>query len=106
MELINRHRKELYNACNNYKVNELYAFGSILTSRFNQESDIDLIVSIVSNDPIEYAENYLNLKFELEEIFKRKIGLLEEKAIRNKSFEQIINKKKMLIYARRTQGLA
>lgn len=106
MDLINKHKKELDKACSTFKVNELYAFGSILTDKFNSESDIDFIVSIVSNDPIEYAENYFELKFELERIFSRKIDLLEQKAIRNKSFEKLVDKQKMLVYARRNQGVA
>ena len=106
MELINKHRKELDKVCSIYKVDELYAFDSILTDRFDLKSDIDFIVSILETDPVEYAENYFNLKFELEKIFKRKIDLLEQKAIRNKTFENLINQKKMLVYARRNQGMA
>lgn len=94
-----KYRKELNAACVTYLVDELYAFGSILTNKFNAQSDIDFIVSIQSEDPIEYAENYFNLKFELEKIFKRKIDLLEQKAIRNKTFENLVNQKKMLVYA-------
>ena len=106
MNLINEHRKELNEACSTFKVDELYAFGSILTDKFDFKSDIDFIVSILVNDPIEYAENYFDLKFKLEKIFNRKIDLLEQKAIRNKTFENLINKKKMLVYARRNQSLA
>lgn len=106
MELINKNRKELEKACLTFKVEELYAFGSILTDKFKSDSDIDFIVSILSNDPIEYAENYFELKFELERIFKRKIDLLEQKAIRNKTFENLVNRQKILVYARRNQGLA
>ncbi len=106
MDLINKYRKELNKACSTFKVDELYAFGSILTEKFNSQSDIDFIVSILSNDPIEYAENYFALKFELEKIFKRKIDLLEQKAISNKTFENLVNKNKMLVYARRNQGVA
>ena len=106
MELINIHRKELHAACSTYHVDELYAFGSVLTDKFNSESDIDFIVSILSTDPIEYAENYFELKFELERIFKRKIDLLEQKAIKNKTFENLVNKQKILVYARRNQSMA
>jgi predicted nucleotidyltransferase len=106
MELLNKYRRELDKACSTFKVDELYAFGSVLTDKFNSESDIDFIVSIVSDDPIEYAENYFELKFELERIFKRKVDLLEQKAIRNKTFENLVNKNKMLVYARRNQGVA
>ncbi|MCC7244918.1 MAG: nucleotidyltransferase domain-containing protein [Saprospiraceae bacterium] len=106
MELLKKYRNELNKACSTFKVDELYAFGSILTEAFNAQSDIDFIVSIQSEDPIEYAENYFDLKFELEKIFKRKIDLLEQKAIRNKTFENLVNQQKMLVYARRNQGLA
>ncbi len=58
-----------------------------------------------SEDPIEYAENYFDLKFELEKIFNRKIDLLEQKAIRNKTFKNLVNQKKILVYARRNQSV-
>ena len=106
MDLINNKRQELEKACSTFKVEELYAFGSILTDKFHSESDIDFIVSILSNDPIDYAENYFELKFELEKIFKRKIDLLELKAIKNKTFETIINQQKTLVYARRDKSVA
>lgn len=106
MELITKYQKELNKACQTFKVEELYVFGSILTDKFKMESDIDFIVSIASSDPIEYAENYFALKFELERIFKKKIDLLEEKAMRNKIFERLINQKKKLVYARGNQGVA
>lgn len=106
MELINNNREELNKACLTYEVEELYAFGSILTNKFRPESDIDFVVSILSNDPLEYAENYFELKFELEKIFKRRIDLLELKAIRNKTFENLINQQKMLVYARRDKSVA
>jgi predicted nucleotidyltransferase len=106
MDLIHKHQKELSQACINYKVDELYVFGSILTKKFNEDSDIDFIVSIGSKDPIEYGENYFDLKFELEKIFKRKIDLLEQKAIRNEIFRDLVNQKKMLVDARGNQGLA
>ncbi len=106
MELIKKHQTELNQACKNFQVNELYAFGSIVTENFNKKSDIDFIVSINSKDPIEYGENYFQLKFELERIFKRKIDLLEQKAIRNEIFKDLLNQKKVIVYARGNQGLA
>ena len=100
MDLLNKHKYELENACSRFSINELYVFGSILTDKFNDNSDIDFIVSISSNNPLDYAENYFEFKFELERIFHRKIDLLEQKAIHNKTFENIINKQKVLLYAR------
>lgn len=106
MELLQKHQAELNKACINAQVDELYVFGSVLSERFNEESDIDFIVSIHSLDPIEYGENYFQLKFELEKIFKRKIDLLEQKAIRNELFKEFVNKTKKLVYARRGKRVA
>lgn len=106
MELIKNYQTELNQACIEFQVDELYTFGSILTKKFNNESDIDFIVSISSKDPIEYGENYFHLKFELERIFNRKIDLLEQKAIRNEVFRELVNRKKVLVYARGNKGMA
>ena len=106
MVLINDKKKELDKVCITSKVEELYVFGSILSDDFHAESDIDFVVTLHSEDPIEYAENYFQLKFELESMFNRKIDLLELKAIKNKTFENLINQQKVLVYARRNQSVA
>jgi predicted nucleotidyltransferase len=106
MELIEKFRKTVEEICSKFKVEELYVFGSILSTKFNSKSDIDFIVSIESEDPIEYAENYFEVKAGLETIFHRKIDLLEQKAISNKTFKAIIDKTKMLVYAKRNQSVA
>ena len=84
--------------CKNYKVRQLYAFGSVLDDSFSNESDIDLFVDFQPAEPFIYAENYFDLKFSLEELLKRPIDLLEQKAIQNKYLLQSINKSKKLIY--------
>ena len=84
--------------CENHKVRQLFAFGSVVDERFTESSDIDLIVDFKISDPLDYAENYFALKFSLEELLKRPIDLLEQKAIQNKYLLQSINKSKRLIY--------
>jgi predicted nucleotidyltransferase len=84
--------------CENHKVRQLFAFGSVVDDRFTESSDIDLIVDFQIADPLDYAENYFALKFSLEELLKRPIDLLEQKAIQNKYLLQSINKSKRLIY--------
>lgn len=44
MHLINNNIQKLFFLCKKYKVRKLYAFGSILTPRFNEQSDIDILV--------------------------------------------------------------
>jgi len=85
--------------CVTNKVKSLYAFGSVLTSRFDSNSDIDLIVDIDSVNPLEYADCYFNLKFALQDLFNRPVDLLENKAVRNIYLRREIDNAKQLIYA-------
>lgn len=81
------------------KVKTLYVFGSVLTNNFTEKSDIDLVVDIDVEDPLEYADFYFNLKFSLQDLLKRQIDLLENKAIRNPYIKENIERSKSLIYA-------
>ena len=84
--------------CVKNKVKSLYAFGSVLTSNFDRDSDVDLIVDIDSANPLEYADCYFNLKFALQDLFNRHVDLLENKSIRNKYLRHEIDNTKQLIY--------
>jgi len=85
--------------CRKNRVKSLYVFGSVLTDKFSDKSDIDLIVDIDSIDPLEYSDFYFNLKFALEELLKREIDLLESKALKNPYLIDNINQSKTLLYA-------
>ena len=96
---IDDYKNALTQLCIKNKVKSLYVFGSVLTSRFNNDSDIDMVVDIDSTSPLEYANYYFNLKFALQDLFNRPIDLLENKAIRNSYLRQEIDNSKQLIYA-------
>ena len=98
MNLIERHRKAILKLCKTHKVKSLYVFGSVLTNEFTHESDVDLIVDFEQLDVLDYGDNYYELKFSLEKIFKRSVDLLEEKAIKNPFFRKSLNQNKQLIY--------
>ncbi len=99
MKLIEKYRQEILRLCKKYNVKTLYVFGSILTPKFNEQSDIDLIVDFNSIDLLDYADNYFDFKFSLQEVLKRPIDLLEEKAIKNPYFKEQLNNKKQLVYS-------
>ena len=84
--------------CSNHKVKQLYAFGSVLTNKFTNESDVDLVVDFDPIDVSLYADNYFDLKFSLQKILNLPIDLLEEKAIKNPYFRQNLNQQRRLIY--------
>ena len=96
---LDNYLNQIKGLCKKHKVRNLFVFGSILTENFTNNSDIDLIIDININDPIEYAENYFNFKFTLEDLLNRKIDLLEQKALKNKYFIENIDKTKKVIYA-------
>ena len=98
MNIVEKNIDKLINLCKKYKVTKLYVFGSVITGKFTKESDIDLLVTFDDIDIHNYADNYFDLKFSLEDLFKRKIDLLEEKAIKNPFFKKSINNSKELIY--------
>ena len=98
MNLIHQNIEFINALCKSHKVKSLYAFGSVLTDKFNEKSDIDLIVNFSDVQLVDYADNYFDLKFSLEDTFKRSVDLLEEKAIKNPYFKKAIEKNRQLIY--------
>jgi predicted nucleotidyltransferase len=98
MNLIHQNIEFINALCKSHKVKSLYAFGSVLTDKFNEKSDIDLIVNFSDVQLLDYADNYFDLKFSLEDTFKRSVDLLEEKAIKNPYFKKAIEKNRQLIY--------
>lgn len=98
MTFLDKHITDIKKLCSNHKVKELYAFGSVLTDKFNKDSDVDLVVDF---DPIDiklYADNYFDFKFSLQKILNRRVDLLEEKAIKNPYFRQNLNQQRQLVY--------
>jgi len=102
MNIIDKHIDSLINLCKQHKVKELYLFGSILTTRFNKDSDIDMLVQFDHVDILEYADNYFDFKEKLEKLLGREIDLLENQAIRNPIFRKILDRDKKIVYDRET----
>lgn len=84
--------------CQQHKVKKLYVFGSALNNSFNEKSDVDLIVDFNNIEVEEYADNYFDFKFSLQDILDRPLDLLEEKALKNPYFKKTVLKDRKLIY--------
>jgi predicted nucleotidyltransferase len=106
MNIISQCLEEIEKLCIVNRVKSLFAFGSVTTDKFNQESDIDLIVDIDEKNPLRYCDYYFNLKLKLEELLKTRIDLLEEKSLKNEYFLNQIEKTKVLIYGKRNKEMA
>ncbi len=98
MERLKIYTPEIIKLCQLHNVKSLYAFGSILNDNFNKESDIDLIVDFNLISVEDYADNYFAFKFALQDILKKSIDLLEDKAIKNPFFRESVNDKRQLVY--------
>ncbi|HEV7347665.1 nucleotidyltransferase family protein [Telluribacter sp.] len=98
MTPLDKYRHAINDLCEKHKVKRLYAFGSVLTDKFTEASDVDLIVDFEPIDLYQYADNYFSLKFALEGTLRRSVDLLEEKAIKNPYFRNAVEKQRQLIY--------
>jgi len=98
MTSLQKHTTEISKLCDSHQVKSLYAFGSILTDKFNEHSDVDFIVEFNSVDINQYADNYYDLKFSLQDVLKRNVDLLEQKAIKNPFFLEVLNNQRQLVY--------
>jgi predicted nucleotidyltransferase len=77
----------------------MYVFGSVCTDRFNDDSDIDILISFENLSVEEYTESYFELHYKLQELFGRKIDLLTERSLSNPYFIKGLEQTKQLVYA-------
>ena len=99
MNLIHENIDRIFALCRKYKVKNMYVFGSILTARFNADSDVDLLVNFTSEvDYLSYADNILDFYAELKDLFGREVDLVDETSIRNPYFKKEVELTKQLIY--------
>jgi uncharacterized protein len=102
MNLIELNKDKLNELCEMHKVKELYLFGSVLTNKFSDTSDIDMLIQFNQVELLEYFDNYMDLKEKLEQLFLRPVDLVENQAIRNPVFRKVIEREKQLVYERKS----
>lgn len=98
MSIIERNIDGIIRLCHAHAVEQLSVFGSVLTERFNDKSDIDFLVRFGTVPVENYADNYLQFSLSLEELLGREIDLVEDKAIRNPVFRSNVDRTKVQIY--------
>ncbi len=81
-EILNyiRHSKERWRR--DYGVVSVALFGSYARDEHNSTSDIDILIEM---DPTTF-DGYMNLKFELEDHFKRRVDLVTKPAVKDRMF--------------------
>ena len=100
MKIIETNIHKIIDLCRRFHVRRLWVFGSILTPRFSDQSDIDLCVDFDRNqiELHDYANNFFGFLYALEELLGRKIDITEDSAVRNPYFREELNETRKLIY--------
>jgi len=98
MNIVEQNINAVSQFCRQYHVENMYAFGSVLTKDFSSVSDIDFLVNFGKVKPEYYFDNYIDLKMSLEQLFNRSVDLVEEKAVKNPILRRSIDRNKKLIY--------
>lgn len=80
-------------------VQRAYLFGSVCTERFNENSDVDVLIAFADDlDPITYGESYFAIAAALETLLQRSVDLVTERSLKNPYFVRQLNLTKTLIY--------
>ena len=100
MKIIETNLQRIIEICRRFHVRKLWVFGSILTPRFSDESDIDLCVDFDWDkiSLLDSANNFFGFVYALEELLGRKIDLTDDSAVRNPYFREELNETRQLIY--------
>ena len=97
--IITENIEKIKEYCKEYNVKELYAVGSVVSDKFSEKSDIDLLIKFENISVEEYTDNYFILHKLFRKIFNRKIDLITDKSLSNPFFIKSIEKTKQLLYA-------
>ena len=107
IESINYKSADFLQLCKLHNVKSLYAFGSSITDKFDEDSsDIDLLIEIDNEDPIERGEKLMSIWDKFELFFKRKVDLLTNSSIKNPILKKSIDSTKILIYDRKKKKIS
>jgi predicted nucleotidyltransferase len=100
MNFFSPYNKQIADLCRQHNVRRLFAFGSVLTDRFGEQSDVDLIVDFDRQAVKDHFLNFFDFKYSLENVLHREVDLLEEQPIRNSYLRKNIERSKFLVYGR------
>lgn len=100
LEFIESNKEKIHSILKAHGVTKAELFGSAVRDDFNNESDIDLLVTFSDEIRLlDYADNYFALKETLESLFDRNVDILSSKSLRNPVLIDEINKSKRRVYA-------
>ena len=93
---------ELTELFRKYHVKKAYVFGSVVTDRFNDSSDVDFLIEPQGEadepDPAMRGEVLWDLYYALQDLLQRKVDMVTRDSLRNKYFIEELNEKSVPIY--------
>lgn len=90
---------EIETLCQVHGVLRLDAFGSVIRDDFNEDSDLDFLVTFSRGDGVNAFNQYFEFKEALEALLGRKVDLVSAKAIRNRYLKQEVEQAREPLYA-------
>lgn len=99
---LNEKLPEITKMFKEHHVKSAYAFGSVVTDKFNDESDVDLLVDFdQSMEPLEAGEAWWNLYYGLKDFLHRQVDLVTVTSLSNPYFIEELNETKQYLYGER-----
>ena len=89
----------LQQLCQEFRVKELYLFGSVAVDNLSESSDLDFIVQFDRPGYEGAFDQFMDFKHQLEEIYGRPVDLYHQTTFRNRIFQQEVENTKKLLYA-------
>lgn len=71
-----------------FKLKSLAIFGSVARNEATENSDIDILIDFVDKATF---DNYMDLKFFLEELFDRSVDLVTQKSLKSAIRQQVLD---------------
>ena len=92
------YKPRLIELCKAFSVERLDLVGSAVREDFDAEaSDIDVLIQFAGKENL--FHRYFDLKFKLEELFGKKVDMLQEGAIDNPYVKASLEKDRVSVYA-------
>jgi predicted nucleotidyltransferase len=97
---IEEKRAELESLCRKFSVTRLEVFGSAADGTFDPaKSDIDFLVEFDRSPTLNAFRQFFGFQIALEELFGRKVDLVDSTAMRNPYFITSVNQSRKPLYA-------
>ncbi len=94
-----KYKKEIQKIFERNKVENAFIFGSVLTGKFNENSDVDFLIKFKEGiNPLEKGELWWSLHDDLRNLLNREIDIITENSLKNPYFIEELNNTKQKIY--------